>query len=259
MEQTIKLKKTKGYIELVTAVALKNVSIRYKNSVFGFLWSLITPLVYLMIFTFIFNHAFPDIDNYPLFVLTGIVFWSFFSGASIQIMNSVVESAGVLKSLNIPVIIFPFSALLAALINLLFSLVVFFVLMLFFNFKPSFVTFAIIPAIVIFSLFTFGFSLILCAFNVYFRDVGILWNTLMPAIFYFTPIAYSYKLIPEKIQWIIKLNPLFHFMELNREILYYNRFPTVKLLLITSVSALVFMMGGLFLFNKLKRGFFPNL
>ena len=259
MEKRMKLKKTRSYWELVTAVAIKNVSLRYKNSVFGFLWSLITPLVYLAIFSFIFSHAFPDIDNYPLFVITGIVFWSFFSGASIQIMNSVVESAGVLKSLNIPVLIFPLSALIASLINLLLSLLVFFALMVFFGFHFSFVTILIIPAIVLFALFTFGFSLILCAFNVYFRDVGLLWNTLTPALFYFTPVAYSYKLIPLKFQWIVKLNPLFHYMELNREILYYNRFPLWTLWLINTFLAVVIMLLGLFFFNKLKRGFFPNL
>jgi ABC-type polysaccharide/polyol phosphate export permease len=259
MEKKVRLKKTKGYFELVTAVAVKNVSLRYKNSIFGFLWSLLTPLIYLVIFSFIFSHAFPDISNYPLFVLTGIIFWSFFSGASIQIMNSVVESAGVLKSLNIPVIIFPLSALIAALINFLFSLGAFFIIMLFFGFHPTLVTLAIIPAIVLFSFFTFGFSLLLCTFNVYFRDVGLLWNTLTPALFYFTPIAYSYKLVPEKIQWVIRINPLFHFMEMVRDILYYNRFPSLQLMMITFLLAASFTCIGLYFFNKLRRGFFPNL
>lgn len=259
MEKQSKLKKTRGYWELVTVVALKNVSIRYKNSIFGFLWSLITPLVYLLIFSFVFSHAFPAIENYPLFVLTGIIFWSFFSGATIQIMNSVVEGAGILKSLNIPVIIFPLSALAAALINLFLSLTVFFTLMLFFGYQFSWVTLAILPAILIFSFFTFGLSLIICAFNVYFRDVGLLWNTLTPALFYFTPIAYSYKIIPANYQWIIKLNPLFHFMELNREILYYNRFPSLRLMVITTLMSVLLTGTGLFLFNRLKRGFFPNL
>ena len=244
---------------MVTAVALKNVSLRYKNSVFGFLWSLLTPLIYLLIFTFVFSQAFPDIENYPLFVLTGIIFWSFFSGSTVQIMNSVVESAGVLKSLNIPVIIFPMSALIASLINLGFSLIVFFVIMLFFGFRPSIVTLSIFPATIIFAAFSFGFSLILCAFNVYFRDVGILWNTLTPALFYATPIAYSYTLVPENFLWIIKLNPLFHFMSLIREILYYDRFPPVMMLITTSGIAILFMAGGIFIFNRLRKGFFPNL
>jgi len=258
-DEKIRLKKTKGYLELVTAVAIKNVSLRYKNSVFGFLWSLLTPLIYLLIFSFIFSHAFPDIENYPLFVLTGIIFWSFFSGSTIQIMNSVVESAGVLKSLNVPVIIFPLSALIAALINLGFSLCVFVLIMFFFGFQVSPATLVIFPAILLFSVFTFGLSLILCSFNVYFRDVGILWNTLTPALFYFTPVAYSYQLIPEQYQWIARLNPLFHYIGLVREILYYNRLPSLKLIIITTTMSLVLLGAGLFLFNKLRRGFFPNL
>ncbi|MFC2100999.1 ABC transporter permease, partial [Bacteroidota bacterium] len=246
------------YIELVFAIAAKNVKLRYKNSLLGFLWTLLNPLIFLLIFTFIFRQAFPDIENYELYALTGLIFWSFFASGTVQIINSLIESAIIIKSIYVPSIIFPTSALIAALINLLLSLIPFTALMMFLGFDPGIEALLIFPMIILFTLFTFGFSLIFCALNVYFRDIGIFWNTLLPAVFYFTPIAYSYRLIPDNLRWLVKLNPLFHFIELFRSVLYYNQLPGLKLTIICCILALGFFIIGLLIFRTLKRWFISN-
>lgn len=250
--------RAKTYYEIATTVAMRNVKLRYKNSLLGFIWSLLNPLIYLLIFIVIFREVF-EIDNYPLFILSALVFWTFFSGSSIQILSSILDSGGILKSLSVPPIIFPLSYLLSSLVNLSLMLVPFFILMLFFGFTPSWITLLIIPGIFFLSLFTFGFSLILCAFNVFFRDVSMFYNTILPALFYMTPIAYPISQVSEELQIILKLNPIFHYIVYFRDILYYNQIPDITTTYLTIGLGVVFSTLGIYVFNSLKKGFISHL
>ena len=255
------LKKRSGiihYVDLVFVVAWKNVKLRYKNSFFGFLWSLLNPLLFLAIFTFIFSQAFPDIENYPLFALSGLIFWAFFSTTSNHILGSVVENASVLRSVYVPPIVFPVSQLIAGLINLLISFIPFGFIMYFLGFEPSWVNWLVIPCALLFALFTFGFSVCICAINVYFRDMSMLWNSIQPALFYFTPIAYSFTLVPESMRWVIQFNPLYHFIELFRSVLYHGVVPSLDQVMITCGLTVGSLLLGWLVFSKLKKGFIAN-
>lgn len=241
--------------ELIKALAIKMIILRYKNSIFGFMWSLMNPLIYLIIFSFIFSYAFPNIDRYPLYALTGLVLWMFFSSSTIQVIESLINNAGVLKSINVPSIAFPLAAQVASLINLALSLIPFTLLMLSFGLKISWETILFIPIIILFTSFTFGISLILTSLNVYFRDVQFAWASFMPAIFYASPIAYTASFIPENYLWVLKLNPLYHFIEATRSALYYNTTPTTFTFSIILFSGIFPLIVGLYIFNKLERGF----
>ena len=222
------------------------------------MWSMLTPLLYLAIFTFIFSQAFFEIENYPLFALTGLIFWNFFSSATVTIVNSVIDARGVLKSIRIPTIILPLSEMISSSINLALSFVPFGALMYFLGADVGFETLLIIPLFVLFAMFVVGVGVFICALNIYFRDVGLLWTTLMPAIFYFTPIAYSSKLIPEKFVWIINFNPIFHYITAFREVLYYNTAPAASLWLIICGLSFFFLALGLWTFFYLEKGFISN-
>ncbi len=243
------------FFGLVATLGVKTVKLRYKNSFLGFLWSMMNPLIYLMIFSFVFGQVFTDIDRYPLYALTGLVFWTFFSTTTIQVIESIINSSGVLKSINIPTIAFPLSAQLASLISLFFSLIPFMALMLAFGLKIGWETLLFFPVLILFTCFTFGASLILSSFNVYFRDVQLAWSSFMPAIFYATPIAYTSGLIPAQYLWVLKLNPLYHFIGAIREIFYFNAVPSMAsfgLLLLLGIIPLVL---GLTIFTRLEKGF----
>ncbi len=244
-----------SYQQIIFSLTTRNIKVRYKNSVLGFAWSLLNPLVFLGIFVFIFSKAFPAIENYPLYAVTGLIFWTFFSTASNQIVVSILESAEILKSFSIPPIVFPLAALMSALVNLLFSFIPFTALMFFFGFELKWVTLMIIPVILLLAIFTFGLSLLLCSLNVYFRDVSMFWGTINPAILYFTPIAYASTLVPEHLRWLLKLNPLFHYFEIIRDVLYFGRFPSLFYLGTSTMFAVFMLTFGVFTYNKLKRGF----
>lgn len=243
------------FIGLVFALGMKTIKLRYKNSIFGFLWSMMNPMIYLMIFTFVFGQVFTEIDRYPLYALTGLVFWIFFSSTTIQVIESIINSSGVLKSINIPTIAFPLAAQLASLISLFLTLIPFLILMFLFGLKLGWETLLFFPILILFACFTFGISLILSAFNVYFRDMQLAWSSFMPAIFYATPIAYTSNLIPEKFLWILKLNPLYHFIGALRQVFYYNTVPSLSEAGLISLLGVIPLLLGMFIFRKLEKGF----
>jgi ABC-type polysaccharide/polyol phosphate export permease len=243
------------YYETVAVVAIKNLKLRYRNSFLGFLWTLINPLFMLSIFVFVFGKVINDIENYPLYVLSGLMFWNFFTSSSNQMINKILESGGILKSVNIPPIIFPLSALISNLMNFVITFIPFFGLMMVFGYKPSFVTLLLIPYLILFSIFTFGVSMILCCFNVYFRDVEMFWTTITPALFYATPVVYK---SPESIQKYMIFNPFAHFMEMAREILYWNRIPSLESTLFVTGLSLFFLGLAVLVYNNLRRGFIAN-
>lgn len=251
--------KIQNLYHLVYTIALKNIKVKYKNSILGFVWSMLHPLAYLVIFVFVFSHAFSAVPRYPLYALTGLVFWTYFNNSMNQIIGSIIGNASIIKTIALPNILFPLSAAFGEVVTTLLSLVPFFGLMLFFGLQIGWITLLIFPAIILFSLFTFGLGTFLATFNVYFRDVGILWNTLSPALFYFTPIAFMSDFIPPQYMVYVKLNPLYHYMELMRDILFYNQFPSSTTILITVGLSLIMFGLGVLVFNRYKRGFVSNL
>ncbi len=242
-------------VNLINTLAVKTIKLRYKNSIFGFLWGMMNPLIYLVIFSVVFSNAFPTLDRYPLYALTGLMFWIYFSSSTIQVIESIINNAGVLKSINVPTIAFPLSAQLASLMNFGLSLIPFIGLMFWFGLRIGWETLFFFPFLLLFSSFTFGFSLILSSLNVYFRDMHLAWTSFMPAIFYASPIAYTADLIPQKLMWIIKLNPLFYFINGLRDVLYYNQLPSLNLCFILILLGTVPLTIGYFLFKNLEKGF----
>jgi len=244
-----------SFTHLIWVLAYKTLKLKYKNSVLGFFWSMLNPLMYLLIFTFVFSKVFGDIDRYPLYALTGIVFWSFFSTSTIQITESLIDNSGVLKSINVPPIAFPLSAQLASIISLGFTLVPFTILMLLFGLEISWELIFFIPILLIFTGFTLGLSLIITSLNVYFRDMQLAWTSFLPAIFYSAPIAFTSELIPKEYLLLIKLNPLYYYINLLRDVVYHNRMPDGTNFLIGTVLAVVTFTIGFVIFKKLERGF----
>ena len=212
-----------------------------------------------MIFVSIFSERF-DVEKYPLYALTGLIFWNYFNTTVNQILYSIVASAEVLKSMNVPRLIFPISALLSALINLILSLVPFFILMFFFEFEPSVKSFQFIYILICFSSFTLGFGLIVCALNVYFRDVGMLWTTINPALFYFSPIIWKLDMLPEfsMIRRLTILNPIHHFLHAFRTAFYENEWMSLEQTGTITLIGIAMLFIGYRIFSNLEKGFYSH-
>lgn len=252
------LRLQRAHVPLLLVLAWKNVRLRYKSSLLGFVWTLLNPLIFLGIFLVIFSKAFPSVPNYPVFALSGLVFWTFFSSITSHILGALVENAGVLKSLAVPPLVFPLAQLLAGLFNLLLSFLPLAGIMVGFGWRPELVHLLVFPMTALFALFIFGVGIALCALHVFFRDVGLLWSALLPAFFYLTPIAYPVELIPERLRWFAGYNPLFHFIELARTILINNEAPSMMAWMTGLGLAVTAVALGLVVHNALRRGYIAN-
>jgi ABC-2 type transport system permease protein len=247
----------KGYT--LYFLVYKNFQLKYKHSLLGFVWSFIHPLFYLLIFNFVFSKAFSQIENYSLFVLSGLIFWVYFSGSCNQLSQTFIKNTHLIKSLQVKKILYPFSEQLTELISFLAGFVLFIFLMIYLKLSINLTILYIIPIILLFTVFTFSVGLLLGSLNVFFRDIGILWNTLNPALFYLTPIAYSIDIIPKEYAYYFKLNPLYHFFYIIRNVLhqgtapeFYHTFYCISITLITLALSV-------FIYRKTRNGFISNL
>ena len=157
---------------------------------------------------------FTSTSNQVLYITSGILFWFFFSNCTSQGVQSIVQASGLLKSVYIPAIFFPLAEVIGELFNVLLALSVYFAIMHWFGMVYTLQLFWVLPILFLFAIFSFSVTLILSALNVFYRDVGILWNTIQPAIFYLTPIAYTESLIPQRFSFVIKANPIYYFIKL---------------------------------------------
>lgn len=244
------------HYRLIWALAVKNIRVKYKNSLLGFFWSILNPLIFILIFNYIFGHAFPQIKNYPLYAVTGIIIWTLFPVATNAIIGSLLENAGILKSIAINPLTFPKASLISSAINFYLLLIPFTAIMLWVGFIP---TWTVLPGILIlhiYLIFILGLGYLLAALNIFYRDIGLMWNTLMPALFYFTPIAYPVELIPENIRWALQLNPIYYFVDGFRKCIYMGELPTMFDWGMMLSMAIGFLAVGTLVFKKLEKKFF---
>jgi ABC-type polysaccharide/polyol phosphate export permease len=249
----------KENIIILKSLVIKDLKLKYKNSVLGYFWSLLHPIIYIAIFYVIFSKAFPTVDNYALYVISGILFWTFFITGSSQMTSSILAGASILKSIFIPGYFFPLSLLMSALVNFILSLIPFAIMMFFLGAPIGFHLISIIPVILLFSAFTYGFGLLLATLNVFYRDVSMIWISFSPALFYATPVAYIIDIIPAEWLFIYKLNPLTHYLEAVHHIIYNGRWISLQELGILLLTALLSLYIGISVYRKLEKGFISNL
>lgn len=242
-------------ITRIYALSRRNVILRYKNSIAGFLWGFLKPLLYLLIFIVIFSSQFASGEHYVLYATSGLIIWFFFANVTSQSVQNVISSAGLIRAINIPVILFPLSEMVSELFNLFLSLTVFLLVMYWFGIVYHAGLLLLLPAILLFSIFSMGITLALSSLNVFFRDVGILWNTIQPAIFYLTPIAYPESMIPARFSFVLAYNPIYYFIRLFRDILYLHKVPDMMLWGYCSLLAVMVFLIGYAIFNRLKNQF----
>lgn len=207
-----------------------------------------------MIFIVVFSKQVAT-NNYVLYATSGLVFWFFFSNITNQSIGSIINSAGIIKSINVPVLFFPLSETVSELFNLSLTIIIFLVAMYWFGIVYSLKLVLLIPIAILFAIFSFGLTMILCSLNVFFRDIGILWTTIQPALFYLTPIAYPKEIITKFHPLLLELNPVFYFIDAERTIVHQNQYPSGALWMQCIGISFAMFAVGYFIFSKLKQQF----
>jgi ABC-type polysaccharide/polyol phosphate export permease len=220
-------------------------------------------VVYTILFTVLLQNA--DIPAYPVFLLSGLLAWNFFSDTVIQATGSIVNNAHLIKKVYFPPDVLPLSLLLANLVNFLIALPLFFALALVFGVRPTWVVVLLPITILIQATFTIGVSYILATINVFFRDTQVILGVIMLAWFFLTPIFYTVKFVPEQVTvwgitfnaqvWLRRLNPMASIIASYRDILYWRAPTDAAFLLRTAVTALAVMVVGYLVFVRYSHRF----
>lgn len=248
----------KGFHNAVLSLAIKTIKLRYKNSFLGLFWSMLNPLLFLLILIVVFKQV-NHIEHFALYALSGLIFWNFISASILQVITSFIDNASILKSINLHPLSFPLSAMLSAIFNLLLSLIPFFLIMFFLGYKIDISFLSFFPFLILTSVFVLGLGMFMGTINVYFRDIQLLWTTIIPAFFYFTPIAYTPELLPEGQRFLLKLNPFYYFIDAFHDIFYRSQFPTFENVFMSSILAIISFTLGYSVFNKYRKGFISNI
>jgi ABC-type polysaccharide/polyol phosphate export permease len=239
------------YRDLLLLLVTNSIKTRYKRSTLGVLWTLLNPLLNTLVLTIAFQQIMRfDVENYTIYLLVGLLFWTFFSQTTTQAMNTLIWGSNLLKRIYVPRTIFAVSVLGNGLINFLLSLIPLAAIMLFTR-HPFHQTLLLLPvAILLMAMFTLGLSLFISALAVFFVDVVDIYSILLQALFYLTPIIYPLSMIPDRIARFIQLNPMTTMVDLFRSLIYTGQMPSVGLTLAAvglSVSSLII---GWWVFTK---------
>lgn len=245
-----------NYLPLAQELVKRDLKVKYRRSILGYLWSLLNPLLMMSVMSYIFSTLFKtNIPNFPLYLICGQTLWNFFNESTNMAMHSVIQNAALIKKVYIPKFIFPFSRILSSFVTMSFSLIAILIVMLFTKatIYPTILLFWV-PLLFLF-FFCCGIGLILSSLSVYFRDITHLYSVLMFAWMYFTPIFYDPSFLPENVQASIAMNPMYNYITFFRSLILYGQIPTADVWLICIGCSLVMLAIGLWVFKKLQRNF----
>lgn len=240
---------------------------RYKSSVLGFLWTLLNPLLMMLVFTVVFTVILPNyaVPQYPIFLLCGLLPWNYFSASVIGSIHSVVGNANLVKKVYFPREILPIATVLAQLINFLLALLVLFALLLIFRMPLSPRWWMLPLVILLHTCFTIGLALILSAVNVYYRDTMMIMDVVIMAWFFLTPVFYPLDVLPRSYEVLgfslnvhrlmYILNPMASLINTYRDLLYLGTYTEMDFFLRTAVTSLGVLALGYWIFVRLSPNF----
>ncbi len=240
-----------AYRELIWALALKELKIRYKRSVLGFLWALLNPLLLMIVLTVVFSAFMAQgVPHYAVFLLSVLLPWTFFSQSLTYAADSIVGNGDLIKKVKVAKSVFPIAAVVSNLINFMLSVIPLVLILVVLRF-PFHWTWIYLPVpLLALCLLTLGATFFFAAANVFYRDVAHILQNLLNVLFYVTPIIYSVDLIPLKYRWIFRLNPLEYIFNGFRLSVYWGKLPTVESVIACFVCAFAVLFFGYWMFKK---------
>lgn len=224
---------------------------RYKRSVLGVAWTFLNPLLNTLVLTIAFSQLMRfSVENYPIYLLIGIMVWNFFSQTIIQGMSSLVWGSNLLKRIYVPRTIFSVSVVGNSLINFLLSLIPLVIIMLVMGQSLSW-TFLLLPfAILILTMFTMGLSFLVSTVAVYFVDAVEIFKILLQAWFFLTPIIYPVEVVPEWFKPFLMANPMTMMVSMFRSLILLGELPSFETVAISTIISSVFLIIGWLVFTR---------
>lgn len=241
----------------------KDFKLKYRRSFLGVLWSVLNPLLMMIVMSAVFSTFFvglrgENIVNYPLYLILGNITFGLMNDATSSSLMSIIGSSSLLKKVKIRRFVFPVQKVLFALVNFFFSLIAVAIVMLWFRIMPTVHILWLPVGLLLLMLFCMGVGLALSALSVFFRDVIHLWSVVMTAWTYATPLFWDFAMIDGMnpiMQVILKANPMYAYVMFMRDIFLYQTSPSAAVLISCTAWAVIAMAIGYLIFHKTEHKF----
>lgn len=244
--------------ELVT----RDVKIKYRKSILGVFWTLLNPLLMMLVLSIVFSRLFRfGVENYPVYILSGQVIFNFFSESTSSAMSSILNNAQLIKKIYIPKYLFTLARISSSVINIMASFSALILVMVFMRMELHYTMFLGIIPIICLIIFSTGIGLILATITVKFRDIMHLYSVFLTALTYLMPVIYPMSLL-EGMPWVyrlVSLNPLTMILNMFRNLVVYGIMPGISSFIIVFVIAIGTLAAGLVVFYKNQDKFILNL
>ncbi len=248
---------------VLRSIVWKKVKSQYRNSTLGVLWTVLNPLLNMIVLAFVFSNIFGRTIqsgmDYPVYLLTGNIVFGLLRGGTSSALTCMVDSRDMMLKTRVPYYVFPLSNVCLALVNFTFSLIALIVVMLIrmshgivFSWHMILMPFTFLPAIF---MFTLGIALILSTMYVYFRDIKHIYGVVLTMWTYCTPLFYDINMLGDQVAGIMQFNPMYHFVTYFREIMVLGIVPDAKTHLIIYGSGIIALLIGAIAFRAKRRKF----
>lgn len=245
------------YRDLLKLLVNKNIKLKYRRSWLGYVWSILNPLLIMVVMTVVFSTMFKrNIENFPVYLFCGQLLFNFMNTSTTQSIFSITGNAALLKKTYVPKYLFTLAKVTSCLVDLLFSLGALVIVMIVTRAKITW--YALLFPFVLLQLYVFcvGLGLFLAQSSVFFKDTQFIYNAVTTAWMYLSAIFYPIESLPERVLWFVKhFNPMYFYIGQFRDLIYYGRMPG-HLIILAGCGAAVTMLGfGMWSFLRSKDRF----
>jgi hypothetical protein len=245
---------------LLNELVARDIKIKYRRSVLGVLWTILNPLFMMIVLSVVFSNLFRfDIENFPVYLLSGQVIFNFFNDTTTTSMGAIIGNGSLIKKIYVPKYLFVLSRVLSSFINLMASITALILVMLGMRVEMYW-TVILVPIPLFFLVaFSLGVGLFLSAITVKFRDVMHLYSVFTTALMYLTPVIYPMSILPDWLSIIVKANPITNILIMFRDVMMNGRVPSLEGIVIAVVEVAVALGIGLYVFYKNQDQFILNI
>jgi lipopolysaccharide transport system permease protein len=245
------------YKDLLKQLVKRDVKLKYRRSILGYVWSILNPLMIMVIMTLVFSAMFNrKIENYPVYLITGRTLFEFMTSSTNAAMRSIIGNGALLKKCYVPKYIFPLAKVTSSLVDLVFSMGALLIVLVFT--RTPITPYILLAPLVMLQLYLFccGLGFLLASLNVFFRDVQHIYKAITTAWMYLTPLFYPIDQLPDKLRFCVKaFNPMYYYVAQFRDLIYSGRLPGPRIFWGGWIIGIVMFIIGIIVFKKKQDKF----
>lgn len=255
------VKELYNYREMISSLIRRELRGKYKASVLGFLWTLMNPLLQMLIYIVVFSYILKSgIENFPIFLFVSLVPWNFFSISVTSGSTCVINQENLIKKIYFPRMVLPIAYVSSMFINMLLTFIVIFAVLFITGYGINVAAVCFLPLIMLIEyILALGICMLTSALAVYFRDLEYIMGIITMAWMYLTPILYTADMVPDNIRAIFNLNPMTPIIIAYQQILYSKQLPDLGSLVQAAIIGLAVLAIGCFGFKKMQKKFVEEL